>query len=183
MFGAFKFTDVFAFPAIGVPPQLYNTGSTGGTAIQVTCGQATSAGPAGNYLNFKKWVFIVQTGSGGNGTLWNTWIAGGSGSAGSASVMLPATSTSTFSGSTQYVAGVSASANGQYGSANIIVMEIRGEYIQGLGSGFSWIKPVVSITGASAYVSLLSMAFESGVEQASLGNANGGIPLQETDAF
>ena len=64
MFANVKFRDVFSFPAAGIPPQLYATGSTAGTAIQVTCGQAASNGPQGNYANFKKWVALVQLGSG-----------------------------------------------------------------------------------------------------------------------
>jgi hypothetical protein len=172
-----KFRDEFAFPQLGIPPQLYATGSTAGNAIQVAAGQATSAGPAGNYGNFKKWAFILQTGSGAATTLWNAWIAAGSGSAGSASVMLPASSTSTFSGSGTY--GIAT----QFGSAAAIVMEVRGEYIQGLNSGFSWIKPVMSITTASAYAALLSLAYASGSEQASLYDVNSGFVLQETDAF
>jgi hypothetical protein len=185
MFAALTFRNVFSFPALGIPPQLYATGSAAGTAIQVTAGQATSAGPAGNYANFKKWVFILQTGSGATTTLWNAWIAGGSGSAGSASIMLPASSTSTFSGSGTY--GVTT----QFGSAGVLVMEIRGEYINGLNSNFSWIKPVMSITGASAYAALLSLAFLGGSEQASLYDFNSttsagvttGFCMQETDAF
>ncbi len=181
MFANLKFRDVFSFAALGIPPQLYATGSTAGAAIQVTCGQATSAGPAGNYANFKKWAFVLSMGSGGATTLWNAWINGGSGSAGSASVMLPASSTSTFSGSATYGTSV------QYASAGVLVMEIRGEYIAGLGSNFSWIRPVASITNASAYMSLLSLAYESGCEQASLydfNSVNGvGFCPQETDAF
>jgi hypothetical protein len=176
-----KFRDMFSFPALGVPPQLYATGSTAGTAIQVTCGQATSAGPAGNYANFKKWTFILSMGSGATTTLWNAWIAAGSGSAGSASVILPASSTSTFSGSATY--GVAT----QFASAGVLVMEVRGEYINGIGSNFSWIRPVMSITTASAYASLLSLAWDSGCEQASLYDFNSvtgvGFCPQETDAY
>src|SRR5271154_6099194 len=139
MFAAYTFRNAFAFPALGIPPSIYATGSAAGTAIQVACATATSAGPAGNYGDFKKWVFILQTGSGGATSLFNAWIAGGSGSSTSASVMVPATSTSTFSGSGTY--GIST----QFGSAGVIVMEIRGEYINGLNSNFSWIRPVMSI--------------------------------------
>lgn len=111
--------------------------------------------------------------------------------------MLPASSTSTFSGSGSYgsVFVVNSSNSAQsysflgsaYGSAATIVMEIRGEYINGLGSNFSWIKPVMSITTASAYAALLSLAFEGGADQASLYDFNSyngqGFCLQETDAF
>lgn len=183
MFANVKFRDVFSFPALGIPPQLYATGSTAGTAIQVACGQATSAGPTGNYANFKKWVFILQMGSGANTTLWNAWINGGSGSAGSASVMLPASSTSTFSGSASYGSG----SLSNYASAGVLVMEIRGEYINGLGSNFTWIRPVMSITGASAYAALLSLAFDGGIYPASLYDFNSSVGVgfcpQETDAF
>jgi len=183
MFANVKFRDVFSFPALGIPPQLYATGSTAGTAIQVTCGQAASTGPTGNYANFKKWVFLLSMGSGAATTLWNAWIAGGSGSAGSASVILPASSTSTFSGSASYGSG----SNSNYASAGMIVMEIRGEYINGLGSNFSWIRPVASITTASGYMSLVSMAFDSGCEAAALYDFNSsvgvGFVVQETDSF
>jgi hypothetical protein len=122
-------------------------------------------------------------GSGAATTLWNAWIAGGSGSAGSASVILPASSTSTFSGSASYGSG----SNSNYASAGMIVMEIRGEYINGLGSNFSWIRPVASITTASGYMSLVSMAFDSGCEAAALYDFNSsvgvGFVVQETDSF
>lgn len=175
MFATLKFRDAFSFPALGIPPQLYATGSTAGNAVQVAAANATSAGPAGNYADFKKWVFIAQTGSGGATTLWNAWIGGASASGGTFSA-LPASSTSTFSGSATY--GVST----QYGSAAAIVMEIRGEYIQNLGSGVTWLKPIVSISGASGYMSCLSLAFDSGSDPASLYDLSGYV-LQETDSF
>ena len=177
MFANVKFRDVFSFPAIGIVPQILATGSIAGSAIQVACGLATSAGPAGNQANFKKWAFIMQTGSAAATTLFNAWIAAGSGSATSASVMLPASSTSTFSGSGTY--GVST----QFGSTAVVVMEIRGEYINGLGSNFTWIRPVMSVTNASGVAALLSLAFDGGCEQASLYDFNTGFCLQETDAF
>ncbi len=171
-----KFRDVFGFPPLGIPPQLYNTGSAAGTAIQV----AAVGSASGNVAPFRKWVFIGQTGSGATTTLWNAWIAAGSGSAGSASVMLPATSTSTFSGSNSFAAaGVGSLV---FGSQCNIVMEIRGEYIAGLGSNFTWIKPVMSITGASAFMALLSLGFVSGSEPASNYDVVGAV-FQETDAF
>lgn len=197
MFANVKFRDVFSFPALGIPPQIYATGSVQGGAIQVTAGAAASNGPQGNYGNFKKWAFIAQTGSGGNTAAFNWWINGGSASGTSCSVMLPLSSTSTFTGSNSYGSiFVVASANSaqsysylgsNFGSKAVAVMEIRGEYINGLGSNFSWIAPVMSITGASAYASLLSLAFDGGIEPASLcdfGSYNGvGFCLQETDSF
>ena len=177
MFAAVKFRDVFAFPALGIPPSVYATGSVAGSGIQVACVPATSAGPAGNYGNFKKWAFIGQTGSGAATTLYKFWIAAGSGSATSISVMLPATSTSQISGSATYGAAT------QFGSAGVVVMEIRGEYINGLGSNFTWIAPVMSVTTASGTAALLSLAFDGASEQASLYDVNSGFCLQETDAF
>src|SRR5208282_3388816 len=100
MFATKKFRDVFSFQALGIPPQLYATGSTAGTAIQI----AAVGSASGNLAGFKKWVFIGQTGSGATTTTWNAWINGGSGSGASASVILPATSTSTFSGSNSFAA-------------------------------------------------------------------------------
>lgn len=176
MFATKKFRDVFGFLAQGIPPQLYATGSVAGTAIQV----AAAGSLLGNVGGFKKWVFIGQTGSGATTTLWNAWIAAGSGSAGSASVMLPATSTTTFSGSNSFAAAGAGSL--VFGSLTNIVMEIRGEYIAGLGSNFTWIKPVMSITGASAYMALMSLGFLAGAEPASNYDSVGAV-FVETDAY
>lgn len=176
MFGTKTFRNVFGFVPLGIAPGLYATGSVAGTAIQV----AAVGSNSGNVAPFRKWVFVGQTGSGGATTLWNAWIAAGSGSAGSASVMLPATSTSTFSGSNSFAAaGVGSLV---FGSQMNLVMEIRAEYIAGLGSNFTWIKPVMSITGASAYAALLSLGFLSGTEPASNYDVVGAV-FQETDAF
>lgn len=179
-FANIKFRDVFAFPALSLPPQNRATGSYAGGAIPVAGALATSAGPAGNYGNFKKWGALVLCGSGATTTLFNAWWGGASASGGTFS-LLPASSTSTFSGSTQYVNGVSAS-NGTFGSAAAMFMEIRGEYINGLNSGITWIAPIVSISGASAYVAIADFAFVAGTNQASFFDALGFI-LQETDAF
>ncbi len=180
MFANLKFRDEFSFPALGLLPQNRATGSYAGAAIPVAAALATSAGPAGNYANFKKWVAIVLTGSGAAGSLYNAWWGGASASGGTFS-MLPASSTATFSGSTLYVAGASNSV-GTYGSAAAIVMEIRGEYINGLNSGITWLAPIVSITGASAYAAAIVFAFDSGSEQASLYDQSGFV-LAETDSF
>ncbi len=179
-FANLKFRDEFAFPALGLLPQNRATGSFAGAAIPVTANQVTSAGPSGNYGDFRKWVAIVLTGSGGATSLYNAWWGGASASGGTFSA-LPASSTSTFSGSTQYSAGASASA-GTYGSAAALVMEIRGEYINGLNSGITWIAPIVSISGVSAYAAAVVFAFEGGINQASLCDQLGFV-LQETDAF
>ena len=171
-----KFHDVFSFPVLGIPPQLYATGSVAGAAVQIAAGGSLT----GNVGGAKKWVFIGQTGSGGATTQWNAWLAGGSGSGTSASVMLPATSTSTFSGSNSFAAGSAGSV--VFGSQCNIIMEIRNEYIAGLGSNFTWIKPVMSITGASAYAALLTLGTVYGSEPASNYDAVGAV-FQETDAF
>ncbi len=112
MFANLKFRDIFAFPAGGIPPLIYATGSAKGTAFPVTASQATSVGPAGNYADFRKWVAVLNTGSGATTTLWNAWWGGASASGGTFSI-LPATSTSTFSGSATY--GITT----QFGSATI----------------------------------------------------------------
>ncbi len=171
-----KFRDVFGFPTLGIPPQVYATGSVAGPAIQV----AAVGSASGNIAPFRKWVFVGQTGSGATTTLWNAWIAAGSGSGASASVILPATSTSTFSGSNSFAATAAGSV--VFGSQCYIVMEIRGEYIAGLGSNFSWIKPVMSISGASACAALLALGTVSGSEPASNYDVTGAV-FQETDAF
>lgn len=170
-FASMKFRDAFGFPVPGIPPQLYATGSTGGTAVPVTA----SANP------FRKWVFVCQTGSGGATTLWNFWIGGASASNGTFSA-LPSSSTLTYSGSN------SASATGlgslTFGSKALFVMEIRAEYIQGLNSGITWIKPIMSISGASAYGAVLGMGFLSEYEPASNYDwQSSTFVLQETDAF
>ncbi len=180
MFASLKFRDEFSFAALGILPQNRATGSFAGAAIPVAAAIATSAGPAGNYANFKKWIAIVLTGSGGATSQYNAWWGGASASGGTFS-MLPASSTSTFSGSTVYSAGASASA-GTYGSAAALVMEIRGEYINGLNSGITWIAPIISISGVSAYAAAVTFAFDSGSQQASLYDQTGFV-LQETDAF
>ncbi len=181
MFANLKFRDVFAFPGTFLPPQNRATGSFIGGIIPVTASMATSVGPAGNYADFKKWGALVMMGSGGATTLWNAWWGGASASGGTYS-MLPASSTSTFSGSTLYSAGQSASA-GNYASAGAMWLEIRGEYINGLNSGITYIAPIVSISGVSAYAAIATFAFESGSEQASFYDVNAGFILQETDAF
>jgi len=186
MFANLKFRDEFSFPVAALLPQNRATGSYGGGVIPTGASYAASTGPAGNYANFKKWVAIVLTGSGGATTLWNAWWGGASASNGTFS-MLPASSTSTFSGSQTYVAAASA----QYGSAACFVMEVRGEYLQGLNSagaygstGITWIQPIVSISGVSAYTAILTFAFDSGTSQASLYDVNSAAyVLQETDAF
>ncbi len=176
MFANLKFRDIFAFPANGVPPLIYATGSAKGTAFPVTASQATSLGPVGNYADFRKWVAVLNTGSGATTTLWNAWWGGASASNGTFSI-LPATSTSTFSGSATY--GITT----QFGSAAAIVMEVRAEYLQGLNSGITWLAPIMSITTASAYASLQVYAFDAGSNQASNYDVNVGYVLQETDAF
>lgn len=174
MFATKKFRDVFSFPALGIPPQLYNVGSTSGPQFAVTAlGSAT-----GNVGGFKKWVFIGMTGSGATTTTWNFWVSGGSVSTGNS--MLPATSTSVFSGSNSFAAaGVGSLV---FGSQCNVVMEVRGEYLQGLGSTINWIRPIMSITTASAYGALLSLAFLSGSEPASNFDVVGAV-FAETDAF
>ncbi len=174
MFATKKFRDVFSFPALGIPPQLYATGSASGTQFAVAAlGSAT-----GNVGGFKKWVFIGMTGSGATTTTWNFWVSGGSASTGNSA--LPSTSTSIFSGSNSFAAtGVGSLV---FGSQANVVMEVRAEYLAGLGSTINWIRPIMSITGASAYGALLSLAFLAGAEPASNYDVVGAV-FQETDAF
>jgi len=174
MFATKKFRDVFSFPALGIPPQLYATGSTGGAQFAV----AALGSLTGNVGEFKKWVFIGMTGSGAVTTLWNFWVSGGSASTGNS--MLPATSTSIFSGSNSFSAAGAGSL--VFGSQCNVVMEVRAEYLQGLGSTIQWIRPIMSITTASAYGALLSLAFLGGSEPASLYDTVGAV-FAETDAF
>lgn len=154
MFASLKFRDVFGFPVPGISPLIFAAGSVGGTAIPVT-------GPANQ---FNKWVFIAQTGSGAAANTFNFWIGGASASGGTFS-MLPASSTAIISGSN------SASATGvgstTFGSQCLVVMEIRQEYIAGLNSGVTWIKPIMSVTTGSCYAAVLGMGFQAQFEPAS----------------
>jgi hypothetical protein len=176
MFATKKFRDVFSFPVVGgaIPPQLYATGSRNGSGQAVAAlGSAT-----GNVAGFKKWLFIAQTGSGGATTAFNFWVSGGSVSGGNS--MLPATSTLTYSGANSFSAAGTGSL--VFGSNMSVVIEVRQEYLLGLGSNVLWIQPVMSITGASAYASMLALAFLSGSEPASLYDATGAV-FAELDAY
>ena len=170
-FASEKFRDVFCFPVPGISPLIFAAGSVGGTAIPVT----GSANP------FQKWVFIAQTGSGAAANTFNFWIGGASASGGTFSA-LPASSTLIISGSN------SASATGvgstTFGSQCLVVMEIRQEYIQGLNSGVTWIKPIMSVTTGSCYAAVLGMAYMSNYEPASNYDWHSStFVMQETDAF
>ncbi len=174
MFASKKFRDVFSFPALGIPPLIYATGSASGQAIAVTALGSNT----GNVGGFKKWVFIGMTGSGATTTLWNFWVSGGSASTGNS--MLPATSTAVFSGSNSFSAtGVGSTA---FGSACNVVIEVRQEYLAGLNSTINYIRPIMSLTTASAYGAVLSLAFLSGSEPASNFDKTGAV-FYEVDAF
>lgn len=171
-FASMKFRDAFGFPVPGIPPLIYAAGSTGGTAIPVS---------AANGNVFKKWVFIAQMGSGAAANTFNFWIGGASASGGTFSV-LPASSTAIISSSN------SASATGigstTFGSNALVVMEIRGEYIQGLNLGITWIKPIMSVTTGSCYAAVLAMGFLSEYEPASNYDFQSSTyVMAETDAF
>lgn len=184
MFGALKFRDVFSIPVTPVTG-VVAAGSKGGGVIPVTASISPSAATFGNIANFKKWVAIIPFGSGGATTLYNAWWAGASASGGTFS-MLPASSTSTFSASATYASSINpqysgASSVSNFGSNGVLVMEIRGEYINNLNSGINWIQPILSVTNASGTAAIVSLAFESGSEQASY--YDGAFVLQETDSF
>lgn len=186
MFANLKFRDVFSNPVIassGLGPSLASTGSHGYGAIPVAAAQATSAGPAGNYANFKKWVALVQIGSVPTTTLLNAWWGGASASGGTYS-MLPASSTLTYSLSASYSQslGFGGGSISNYPSlGGWAAMEIRGEYINGLNSGITWIQPIVSLTNSTANIACLSLAFEAGSQQASFYDAT--PIITETDSF
>lgn len=170
-FASMKFRDAFGFPVPGIPPLIYAAGSVGGTAVPVT-------GPTNT---FNKWVFIGQTGSGAAANTFNFWIGGASASGGTFSP-LPASSTLIISGSN------SASATGlgslTFGSNAIVVMEIRQEYILGLGSGITFIKPIMSVTTGSCYGAVLAMGFLSQYEPASNYDYHASTyVIAETDSF
>ncbi len=170
-FASMKFRDAFGFPVPGISPLIFAAGSVGGTAIPVTASATT----------FKKWVFIAQTGSGAAANTFNFWIGGASASGGTFSA-LPASSTAIISGSNSFAAtGVGSTT---FGSQAIVVMEIRGEYIQGLNSGITWIKPIMSVTTGSCYAAVLSMGFLSEYEPASNYDWHSStFVFAETDSF
>lgn len=177
MFGALKFRDEFCFVQPGILPQLYAAGSVGGTPIPVACLNTTSAGPVGNYADFRRWVAIVNLGSGSANALYQAWWGGASASNGTFS-MLPSASTSQFSNSGTYGFSAQSASNG------ILVLDIRGEFITGLNSGVAWLKPIVSITNGSANVACMVLAYEGGTSPASLYDySQGNAVLQEVDSF
>ncbi len=169
-----KFRDMFSFPALGLPPQIRAAGSFAGTPIAV----AALGSNTGNVGGAKKWVFIGMTGSGDPASLWNFWVGGGSASTGRS--ILPGTSTTTFSGSNSFSATGVGSLS--FGSNALVVIEVRQEYIQGLGSFIQWIAPIMSITTGSANGALLSMATLYGAEPASNYDRYGTVFL-EVDAY
>jgi hypothetical protein len=167
-FATDKFRDTMIFCATGIPPVLYNVGSTGGSAIPIS-GQSCPA---------KKFCFIGQTGSGATTTIWTFWVGGASASNGTFS-MLPSTSVS-FSASQNFSTSASGSV---YGSAGCVVIELREEAIANLNSGVTWIKPIMSITTASAYGAMLALGYVSDYEPASLFDQPLGIVIGEQDMF
>ncbi len=169
-----KFRDQFAFPALGLAPAIRAAGSFAGAPFAV----AALGSNTGNVCGFKKWVFIGMTGSGDPASLWNFWVGGGSASTGRS--ILPGTSTTTFSGSNSFSATGVGSLS--FGSAALVVIEVRQEYIQGLGSAINWIAPIMSITTGSANGALLSMATLGGSGPASNFDRYGTVFL-EVDAF
>lgn len=166
MFGTLKFRDAFGF-FVGIPPQLYATGSTGGTAIPLS---------GANSNAFRRFTFIGLTGSGSANTTWNFWVGGASASNGTFS-MIPSTSTAIFSGSGSY--GVST----QFGSNAAALIELRLDAIAGLNSGITWIKPIMSITGNSGYGGVVALGGNSQYQPASIYDVNSGYVVSEADCF
>ena len=170
-FASMKFRDAFGFPVPGIPPLIFAAGSVGGTAVPVT----------GSANVFKKWVFIAQMGSGAAANTFNFWIGGASASGGTFSA-LPASSTAIISGSNSACATGVGSLT--FGSNALVVMEIRQEYIQGLNSGITWIKPIMSVTTGSCYAAVLAMGFLSEYEPASNYDFHASTyVIAETDSF
>lgn len=167
-FATDKFRDHMIFCATGIPPQVYNTGSTGGTAINIA-GQGTPA---------KKFAFIAMTGSGATTTNWTFWVGGASASNGTFS-MIPSTSL-TFSASQNFSTSASGSV---YGSAGYAIIELREEAIANLNSGITWIKPIMSITTASANGAMLALGYISDYLPASYYDTPVGCVIGEADAF
>lgn len=170
-FASMKFRDAFGFPVPGIPPLIYAAGSVGGTAVPVT----------GPINTFNKWVFVAQMGSGAAANTFNFWIGGASASGGTFS-MLPASSTQIISASNS--ASATGSGSLTFGSNALAVMEIRQEYILGLGSNIKFIKPIMSVTTGSCYAAVLGMGFLSQYEPASNYDFNSSTyVVAETDSF
>lgn len=174
-FATDRFRDTMLFCQTALEPTVYATGSVGGTAIPIS-GQTCPA---------KKFVLIGQPGSGGATTGWTFWWGGASASGGTFS-MIPSASTAMVSGSTNYSAsqtGIPAGSGSVYGSAGVVVIEIREEAIANLNSGITWIKPIMSVTGASGNGAVLALGFVSDYEPASYYDQPVGAVVVEADAF
>lgn len=174
-FATDRFRDTFLFCQTAIEPTVYATGSVGGLAIPL----------AGQTCPAKKFVLIGQPGSGAATTQWNFWWGGASASGGTYS-MIPSASTPIVSGSANYSAsatGISAQSGSVYGSAGVLVVEIREEAIANLNSGITWIRPIMSVTGASGIGAVLAMGFVCDYEPASLYDQPLGAVIAESDAF
>ncbi len=174
-FATDRFRDTMIFCQTALQPTVYATGSTGGTAINI----------AGQTCPAKKFVLIGQPGSGAATTQWNFWWGGASASNGTFS-MIPSASTPLVSGSANYSAsatGISAQSGSVYGSAGVLVVEIREEAIANLNSGITWIKPIMSVTGASGTGAVLAIGFVSDYEPASYYDQPLGAVIAEADCF
>ena len=174
-FATDRFRDTMLFCQTALEPTVYATGSVGGSPIPIS-GQTCPA---------KKFVLIGQPGSGAATTQWNFWWGGASASGGTFS-MIPSASVGLISGSTNYSAStatVPAGSGSVYGSAGVVVIEIREEAIANLNSGITWIKPIMSVTGASGTGAVLALGYVSDYEPASYYDQPIGTVLVEADAF
>lgn len=174
-FATDKFHDGMMFIQVAMPPIILATGSLGGTAIPLS----TQGCPA------KKFVAIAQLGSGGATTTYQLWWGGASASGGTFSI-IPSASTAIMSGSTNYSAsqtGVPAGSGSVYGSAGVLLVEIREEAIANLNSGITWIKPILSVGGVSGTAAVLALGYVSDYEPASYYDQPVGYVIVEANAF
>lgn len=119
-----KFRDVFSEINAGFPPAIVASGSSAGSAINMT--------------GVRKLVFHLDQGSGGAGSS-QLLLYGASASTGTGSVLVGSTAP-------MYASATSA-------SGGTVVCDLRGEYLEQNSTG-PYVIPVLKVTGASAVVAV-----------------------------
>lgn len=155
MFGALKFRDVFSEISTGIQPSLYAAGSASGSPISMA--------------NFGKVVFELFTGSGSANATFQLAIAAASASAGTYAVVTSL--------------GTTISASTSTGSNNVAVIEVRGEALTNLGSGYTWVKPVLVVANGSANAVVTAHGFVTDYGPASNFDSPSTFTNQEVDYF
>ena len=160
MFATKKFRDVFGFLPRGIAPGLYATGSTAGTAIQV----AAVGGASRQHRRFASGCFIGQDEArciAAVTTTWNAWIY----AAGSELCRTRHRSCFRPARPVRFPAPIASPPQGRARGVWISHQHRHGDprrVYRGAWVAISpRIKPVMSITGASAFMALLSLGFGS----------------------